>query len=188
MGGTLLEMGLMNVSDERNAECHPPGGRDKKCDLHAERHIDADGSSPKHDGQREDERHARTDVAPRVTQRRNLVVAIIGCRRIDEERIVEHHRAVEHDGSHHVYDQERKSRSRKSERSERDGTGAHAPDEKLLLVAPQIGDAAENRHEQREQQRGDRFRIAPRHHHRRARLGERLEVHGDERRCKQDKS
>ena len=59
-------------------------------------------------------------------------------------------------------------------------------DEELLLVALQIGEASENRHEQSQDERRHRLGVAPGDDHRRAGLGQRREVNRDQRRRKHD--
>ena len=174
----------MHIADKGHAERHPPNGRDQKRDLHPDVHRDAHAGPCQHHDQAQDERHARADIAPGVTLRRHLVVTLVGGG-IHEERIVEHHRAVQHDGRDDVDHEESQRSRRDAQRRQGDGARAHGSDEELLLVALEVGQAAQNRHEQRQQKRRHRLGIAPRHHNRRTRFCQRLEIHGDQRRRKQ---
>ena len=64
--------------------------------------------------------------------------------------------------------------------------GADEPYEELLLVAGEVGQAAEDGHGQRQQQRRHRFRVAPRHDDGRPFFRQGAEIHGDERRGQHD--
>ena len=65
-------------------------------------------------------------------------------------------------------------------------TGARKANQELLLVACQVGKAAQHGHEQGKNQRSNRFRIAPSNHNRRTRVGDRGKIHGNQRRGKHD--
>ncbi len=63
---TLDVMLLLVAFQERQRENQPPRSRDTKCQLHRQRHRDADGSAAEHQRQREDEWRAAADIAPGV--------------------------------------------------------------------------------------------------------------------------
>ena len=103
--------------------------------------------------------------------RGHLVVAVLGGG-IDEHAVVEHHRPVEHHRRDHVEDKERQRLGRKAQGGAGHGAGAHESDEELLLVALKVGEAAQKRHQQGEDQRRDRLGVAPGDDDRRTRFGD----------------
>ena len=183
MGGTLLEVGLMHVLEHGNGENDPPCRRDEEGYFHAERDIDADRAAAEHDGQACDERDAAADIAPRIALAGHFVVTLVGGG-VHEQRVVEHHRRVQHDRRHDVDHQKRQRIGGEAQRATCQSARPHRAYEEFLLHVPQIGQAAQNGHRQRDDKRGDGLGITPRHHHAAGRDG--AEIHGDERGRQQD--
>ncbi len=179
-----LVVRLVDVAPDGDAEREPPHGRDHERDADAVELADADVLAEQHDDEAHDERRARPDVAPRVPLRRHLVVAVL-LGGVDEERVVEHERGVQHDRRDDIDDEKHHRVARHAHDGERHRTRADGAGEELLLVPLKVGDAAQKRHEQREHERGYRGRIAPRDDRGRIRVGNGGEVDGDERRGEQ---
>ena len=178
-----FEVRLVHVAQHRHGEHQPPRRGDDERDADAVKLPDAEAAAEQHDDQAHDERDTRSDIAPRIALGRNLVVAIL-LGGVDQERIVEHQRRVEHDRREHVYSQEHHGVAGHAHDRERYRARADGSRKELLLVALQVGQAAQKRHEQGKRQRGYRGRIAPGHHGGRPRFGDGREIDGDER-CRQ---
>ena len=156
---------LTVAGDQRDRERDPPdGGDDERCAGAAGRRP-AEWQRRAAEDQRDahDERHGRADVAPAVAVRGDLVHAFVR-RGVDQHRIVERERAVESDRREDIHDQERQPRQWKRHRAARDDAGAEEAEEELDFHALHVGNRAEQRHEQRDDQRCDGLRVAPGRH------------------------
>ena len=136
-------MHLAVAGDQRDGECHPPDGGD-----------DERGARASHGG---------ADVAPAVAVRGDLVHTFVRGG-VDKHRIVERERAVQADGRQNVDDEERQPGQGQGHRAAGDHAGAEETEEELDFHALHVGDGAEQRHEQRDDQRCDGLRVAPRGH------------------------
>ena len=179
-----LVVRLVHVAPDGNAEREPPHRRDDKRDPDAVKLPNPKVLAEQHEHQADDERHARPDVSPGVPLRRHFVVALLARRGIHKEGVVEHERRVQHDRRHHVDHEEHHRVGGNAHHGERHRARADGAGKELLLVALQIGEATEERHEQRQHKRGHRRRVSPGHNRRRIRVGNRREIDGDKRRCK----
>ena len=170
---TRLVVRLMHIAPDGNAEREPPHRRDNERDADAVKLPDPEVLAEQHEHQTDDERHTRPDVSPGVPLRRHFVVAFLARRGVHQEGVVEHKRRVQHDRRHHVNHEEHHRVGRNAHHGERHRARADGACEELLLVAFQIGEAAEKRHEQRQHKRGHCRGITPGHNRGRVRIGNR---------------
>ena len=185
MVGALLAVQLLDIFGNGDGEGDPPSRRDDERDLHAQRGIDAEARSAQDNRQARDERDARADITPGIPMGRHLVIAVFRGG-IHQKGIVEHHRPIEHDGRYHVHHQERQGVLGNAQSGAGNRSRPRKTHQELLLVARQIGQAAQHRHKQRQHQRGHGFGVPPGHNHRRTRFGDRGEIHGDQCRGQHD--
>ena len=162
--GAFLPVQLLHVFRHGNSEGNPPHRRDNEGNLHTQRRADAKARAAQHHRQASDKRNARADVAPRVAMGRNLVIPILGGG-IHQERVVEHHGAVQHDGGYYVHHQKWQRMFRDAQRRAGNRARTRETHQELLLVARQIGQATQDGHQQSKHQGGNGFRIAPGHNH-----------------------
>ena len=157
-----LVVRLLDVPEHGNREANPPCRGDDEGDLHCGLKCEAEAVPHQDDREAHDEGHHASDVAPGIALARDLVHSLVA-RRVDQQRVVKDHGAVEHHRRDNVDDQKRNRLGGEAQRYRRDHSSGHGADDELLLHAAHVGDGAEDGHEKRDHQRGDGLSVAPRH-------------------------
>ena len=154
-----LVVGLLDVLEHGHGECHPPGSRDHKGDLHGRLQAHAKGPH-QHKRQAGEKRHAAANIAPRIALARDFVHTVVR-RGVNQQRVIEHERRVERHGGDHVNHEKRHCAGGEAHGHACHGARPHRPNDELLLHALLIGNGTQDGHEQCDDQRGHGLCIAP---------------------------
>ena len=148
--GGFTVMGLVVAADQRDCERGPPQGGDDETGACTGRGAPAEcRRTGENQRDASDERDGGADISPSIAVRGDLVHAVVGGG-VDEHGIVEGERTVEPDGGKHAYREERNPAQRQCHRAAGEDAGAEEADEESDLHARHVGDGAQNRHKQRD--------------------------------------
>ena len=160
IGGRAV-VDLPVAAQQRHGERHPPYGGDEERDASAGGRVQAQQRrSAENHRDAYDERDRGSHVAPCVAVRGHLVHPFVR-RGVDQHRIVERQRPVQSDGRQHIHNQERQPPQRQRHAQAHHHAGQEETEEELDLHALHVGDRPQDRHQQRDHQRGHGLRVPP---------------------------